>query len=457
MSRKGMGIVLSMLVCGLISVPALGDSHVRIVRLSLTEGGVSVDRGTGQFEKAILNLPITQGMKLRTSDDGRAEVEFEDGSTLRLTPDTSVQFPELSLKDSGTKVSLVQVSKGMAYVEATGNKNDELTIQFGQEKVQLTRGAHARVGVDKGGADLSVFKGDLEVDGPSGEVEVRKNQTAQFDFAKDSYKLAKKIQDAPEDDWDKQQDQYHQQYASKSYSNFSPYDYGTSDLTYYGNFFNAPGYGMLWQPFFVGAGWNPFMDGAWTFYPGFGFGWISAYPWGWVPFHYGSWMFLPSYGWAWQPGGVWTPMYTQMAVLNAPAGFVTPRAPASGTSTVFVGRRAGSVPSGSLNDKVVIRRNSAGLGVPRGEFGKMAKLSNKVEKRGAVTEHISTMPATGFGGMESRAGEGRGNSHNGISRAGQSRISEPRSSEPRGAESRGTPFPSAGTGRAHGSGAPPHR
>src|SRR5579864_5846567 len=433
------------LLCVLGTIPSLADSHVRIVRLSMVEGSVRVDRGSGQFEKAITNLPITQGMKLRTGYDGRAEVEFENGSTVRLAPESAIQFSDLSLRDSGTKVSGVEVTKGTAYVESNGSKDDELTVLFGQEKVAFTHAAHARVGVDKSGASFAVFKGDLDVDGPSGEIEVKKNQTADFDFSSnDRFTLAKKIQTEPEDDWDREQDQYHQRYASNSYNKYSPYAYGTSDLAYYGNFFNAPGYGMMWQPYFAGAGWDPFMDGAWSFYPGFGFGWVSAYPWGWTPYHYGTWVFLPGNGWAWQPGGVWMPMYTQVAVLNAPSGFAAPRAPATGTGTVIVNRGPASTIATRSGSKLVIRNNSAGIGVPRGQFDNLAKLSQKVQTRGTVTERVSTPPAAGFGSMSPRGGESRGGM----------RTSEPRASEPRISEPQAMSFPSASTTSSHGSSAP---
>ena len=414
----------------LVVLPALADSHVRIVRLSVVEGNVKVDRSTGQFEKAIVNLPVTQGMKLRTGDDGRAEVEFEDGSTLRLAPGTSVQFADLSLRDSGTKVSVVEVRKGTVYAESSGNKDAELTLRFGQEKVTLTRGSHVRLGVDERGATLAVLKGDLDVEAPSGEIALKKNQSADFDFsANDKLTLAKNIQREPEDDWDKQQDQYHQTYASKSYNSYSPYAYGTSDLGYYGNFFNAPGYGMLWQPYFVGAGWDPFMDGAWAFSPGFGFGWVSAYPWGWTPYHYGTWVFLAGSGWAWQPGGVWMPWYSQPVVLNAPAGFMAPHAPASGTGTVIVNRGPTSTVAGMSGSKLVIRNNSAGLGVPRGEFGNMSKLSAKVQSHGTVTEHVSApMSSPGFEPMSTRGGTTHGAAPR--SRASEAQISGSRMSGP---------------------------
>src|SRR5208282_3779479 len=103
------------------------------------------------------------------------------------------------------------------------------------------------------------------------------------------------------------QDQYQQQNAlrSSSYSSYSPYAYGVSDLNYYGSFSTLPGYGVMWQPYLVGMGWDPFMDGAWAFYPGFGYGWVSAYPWGWTPYHSGSWVFVNGRGWFWQAGGPW--------------------------------------------------------------------------------------------------------------------------------------------------------
>jgi len=44
---------------------------------------------------------VIEGCKLKTGKDGRAEVEFEDGSALRLAPDTEVDFTHLALGDDG--------------------------------------------------------------------------------------------------------------------------------------------------------------------------------------------------------------------------------------------------------------------------------------------------------------------------------------------------------------------
>src|SRR5579859_5962344 len=99
--RSNILIVAVFLV--IASLSAMADSHVRIVRLSYIEGAVQISHGAGgAYEKAIVNLPITEGAKLKTAD-GRAEVEFEDGSTLRIVADSTVEFSQLSLRDSGAK------------------------------------------------------------------------------------------------------------------------------------------------------------------------------------------------------------------------------------------------------------------------------------------------------------------------------------------------------------------
>jgi hypothetical protein len=382
----------------LAALPAFSDSHIRIVRLSYVEGEVQIDRNTGKYEKAIVNLPITEGVRLRTGGDARAEVEFEDGSTLRLASDTTLQFPHLSLQTSGTKVSSVALVSGTIYLDYPGAKNNEMSLEVGREKLALVRAAHLRVQAGDKGTTVAVFKGEVRVQAPSGEVEVKKNQSADFDGFDDKAQISRNIDEMPLDSWDKQQSQYHQRYSSNSYDNYSPYAYGTSDLAYYGSFFSAPGYGMMWQPYFIGAGWDPFMNGAWAYSPGFGFGWVSAYPWGWTPFHYGAWVFLPGYGWAWQPGGAWTPWYSQPVLRNAPAGFVAPHAPAAmagGTSIVTVNRGPASTLAGKSTNKVVIRNNSAGLGVPRGEVANLRKVSQNVQQRGMATTHVHTAPASG--------------------------------------------------------------
>jgi uncharacterized protein DUF6600/FecR-like protein len=399
MSKSGIKLLMTAIFVSLLliipsfMVSAFADSQARVVRLSEVQGEVKIDRNLGQgYEKAFLNLPITQGAKLQTKD-GRAEVEFEDGSTLRITPDTVLEFPQLSLRDSGAKVSGVHLQEGTVYVNFAGAKDDEFTLTFAHEKLSLAQSAHLRIGIADVTATVAVFKGDAKIEGDSGTVAVSKNHTATFDLADgDSSNLAKDVEPDPFDAWDKQQDDYHQQYASNSYSSYSPYAYGTSDLNYYGNFFNAPGYGMVWQPYFAGVGWDPFMNGAWAFAPGFGYGWVSGYPWGWTPYHYGSWAYLPTYGWAWQPGGTWAG-WTGPRTIHPPTNFVAPQPPSNpGLGTIIVNRGPMPRPVGRAFSRLEISQNSAGLGIPRGGVKNLNQLSSAVQKQGFATAKVHTAP-----------------------------------------------------------------
>lgn len=374
---------LVLFAVSVLSLPALADSQARIVRLSDVQGPVQIDKNTGLgFENAFINLPITQGTHLRTGATGRAEVEFEDGSSMRLTPNTTVEFSEMGLSDSGQRISEINLVEGMMYVDWLGK--DDLTLNFSREKLSLDHSARFRVDTSTEVANLAVFKGDVEVEGPNGKLAVEKKKTATFDAADDDKStIVDKIVDAPLDSWDKEAVAYHDQYAK---NNSSPYGYGVSDLNYYGAYTDVPGYGMMWQPFFTGVGWDPFMDGAWGWYPGFGYMFASAYPWGWMPYRYGAWMFIPGYGWGWQPGGWGTwqsvPIYRPTTLVH-----VTPLvAPTNGaTKTVLVGKAVAS--TAWMGARYTVHAGSAGLGIPRGSINNLNHLNHQVAKAGFVQIH----------------------------------------------------------------------
>ncbi|MBV8049718.1 MAG: FecR domain-containing protein [Acidobacteriaceae bacterium] len=357
------------------------------MRLSEVEGNVQIDRNTGQgFENAFVNLPLTQGVKIRTQGRGQAALEFEDGSSVRLAPETSVEISQLVLRDSGDKFSSIKLQEGTAYVNFLGAKDNVLEVTFARESLTLTQAVHLRVAMADVDATIAVFKGQASITGPKGAIEVNKNHTGSFDLLDDHSTVASGVDELAYDSWDKQQAQYQQQYSTKSGSGYAANGYDTADLNYYGNFFNAPGYGTLWQPYFIGAGWDPFMNGAWAFYPGLGYSWASAYPWGWTPYHCGGWTYLSAYGWAWQPGGACMPFSTVPVILRAPAGFVRPRPPLLPGRRIFPSNR-GPMPV-HTGDKVQIASNSAGVGIPRGSIRNLGQLSTRVEQTGLVTTKV---------------------------------------------------------------------
>jgi hypothetical protein len=373
------------LACALFTLPAAAGSQARIVRLSDVQGGVQIDKNTGLgFENAFLNLPITQGAQLRTQDNGRAEIEFEDGSTLRITPNTSIQFDTLNVNDAGKHISTVNLVQGRAYVNWLGKSGDEFTLAFAQDKIQLAQPAHFRVNASPSAAEVASFKNELEVTTPSGETKIEKRKMVAFDADSDRPAAAKSFEEDAFDQWDDQAISYHDQYSK---NNSTPYGYGYSDLNYYGSFTSFPGYGLLWQPYFTGAGWNPFMDGAWSWYPGMGYMWASAYPWGWMPYYYGNWVFAPGFGWGWQPGG-WNSWQGGIHYVGAAATFRAPVAPTGTVNSVVVGRGA-SAATPVVTPHMLLTSGSAGLGIARGSLDNMRHLNVQVAKSGSVELHAA--------------------------------------------------------------------
>jgi hypothetical protein len=407
LSRFGM-VLLTAAACTVLALPALADSQARIVRLSDVQGSVQIDKNTGLgFENAFLNLPITQGTQLKTRDRGRAEIEFEDGSTLRLTPNTTVEFSTLGVDEAGKRISVISLVDGMAYVNWLGK--DDFSLNFLKEKLALDRAAHFRVETSAKLATLAVFKGEADVEGPAGKVAVDKKKTATFDAADDDkYAVADKVAEAPLDSWDKEASEYHQQYAK---NNSSPYGYGVSDLNYYGAYSNVPGYGMMWQPFFTGVGWDPFMDGAWSFYPGMGYMFASSYPWGWMPYRYGNWMMVPGMGWMWQPGGYGNWMTVPRFAGTLPANFHPLVAPVDVTGkTVAVGR--GGSTSSPHESFLMVKSGSAGMGIARGSVEGLKDLNRAVAKNGFAR----VSPAPQFGGSSAMS-SGLGPAHSSVAAA----------------------------------------
>jgi hypothetical protein len=375
-------LFLTFATCTCLALPAIADSQARIVRLSDVQGSVQINKNSGLgFENAFVNLPITQGVQLRTGATGRAEIEFEDGSSMRLGPNTSIEFSHLGVDDSGKRASEINLTDGMAYVNWMGK--DDFALNFSREKISLDHAAHFRVDTSAEAAHLAVFKGDVDVEGPAGKLTVEKKKTANFNAADDDKStVANNVKEMPLDEWDRQATEYHDQYAK---NNQTPYGYGVSDLNYYGTYSNVPGYGMMWQPFFTGGGWDPFMDGAWGWYPGFGYMFASAYPWGWMPYMYGNWAYAPGYGWGWQPGGFtkWHPVPLYTPTTLAHVSLAVPTA-ASG-KTVFVGKGGAT---GALSaSQLTIRGGTAGLGIARGSLTDMKSLNHQVAKSGFAEVH----------------------------------------------------------------------
>lgn len=147
--QAGRGAFLIVLA---VAVLAWGDSFVRIVRISDLSGPVQVSRPSpGQtalrrWTPAILNAPIVEGEEVRTLDGGKAVVQLECGSALRLTPNSELSFPRLRLRSDGVHVTQLDLVSGIAFfaVQKADAREFQVTVS-GHDIATLDGAAEVRV------------------------------------------------------------------------------------------------------------------------------------------------------------------------------------------------------------------------------------------------------------------------------------------------------------------------
>jgi FecR protein len=336
-----------LLAAALASVAYSQDNNnVRAVRISAIEGTVQILDDNGVvFDQAHANMPVTQDMHLKTGSDGRAEVQFEDGSVARITPNSAISFDQLQRTSEGNTVTQIQAVAGLTYYEFN-NRGGKYTVRFGPYTASSTKSSIFRVAVDQNPAQIAVMHGAVHVDtGNDGGLDVLTSQTATLDM-KDtaSYDVAQSITADSWDQWNSDRDQQLSQMGARATMaramGGNPDDPAWSDLDANGNWYDMPGYGMGWMPAGVGSGWDPFGSGYWGYYPSYGYTWISANSWGWLPYHCGAWNYFNSPGWVWFPGNCgwgafgngWYPVAT---VWNCPPNYRVPARPVTPARAPF--------------------------------------------------------------------------------------------------------------------------
>jgi hypothetical protein len=279
------------------------QSPASVARVSFVQGGVQVlSGGQTDFQQAVMNMPLLQGSRLQTGGDGQAEIEFNDGSVARLTPNSSLQMQALT----GNQVQLQQLS-GLAYYELNvGQGHPSYSIQFADAEATATSNTIFRLSLDSV-PEVAVMSGSVHLEGAQfPALDVSQSQTLRLAPENGApYSVAQGVNPDSWDQWNQDRDQAISQEAAEQTpvrdSSGASENENWNDLDYYGNWYPVPDYGNVWVPSGVDVNWDPYGYGYWGFYGGFGYTWISAYPWGWLPYHCGGWNYF-SFGWGWVPG-----------------------------------------------------------------------------------------------------------------------------------------------------------
>ncbi len=313
--RFGVGgfLALVMLVLGL--TPGCGhafdDPPVRAVRLSYLQGTVRVVRADGSgADPGQMNMPLTEGQRVTTDEDGQAEVEFEDGSLLRIPPQSSVVLLRLGISADGRFETRVALLKGLVYAGLRAAPRYSYRLDAGGDAVTPVTNAVIRVMLDQPPAEVAVLEGTAHVERVGGyQVDVGAGESMRGDAAGNGrYFLSQRVEHNSWDDWNEEREQAAANDLAARTAARNGYagdqGYGWSDLDANGTWYDAGQGGPVWQPFDAGvSGFDPYGYGSWVYTTGPGYVWSSGYSWGWTPFRCGSWSYWGDFGWGWRPAG----------------------------------------------------------------------------------------------------------------------------------------------------------
>ena len=293
------------------STPAVaGQPAARAVRLSSVDGQVQISQGTEVLaSQALANTPLFEGTQITTAEDGRAEVQFEDGSVARISPNSSLTLGTLR-QQGGTMQTDLILNSGLGYFEIQNSgQPNTIRVHFGNDVATASGFTVLRVNLDYPPGEVAVFSGNVHVDGGSAlALDLHGGESVKLNGTEPgNYVVAETIEPDSWDTWNSDRDQaLTAQEADQTSATSSMPQSGNpawSDLNSNGNWYNVPGQGYVWSPYAAtSADWDPYGCGSWMWTPRFGYIWVSCESWGYMPYAFGTWSFYDGFGWGWAPG-----------------------------------------------------------------------------------------------------------------------------------------------------------
>jgi len=282
---------------------AQADPPGRVGRLAELQGDVSIyDNAQGQWIPAVRNRPLTDGDRVSTAGDGRAEMQV-GSTTLRLGEGSELEV--LQLDDQHLSFQLH--SGELALRTRSSEVAAETDIVTAEAVLRPQRSGHFRIDRVDDTTYASSWRGELRVAPPDGGADeafvIDNGRRAEIWRDASSNRLRHEWSQAPDDDfaaWAQRADEDDERSVSNRY--VSPEMTGADDLDRNGAWEQSSDYGAVWIPRVVPVGWAPYRYGHWTWIAPWGWTWVDDAPWGFAPFHYGRWVNWRG-RWCWTPGG----------------------------------------------------------------------------------------------------------------------------------------------------------
>jgi hypothetical protein len=302
MTRNLLLLATAALLCPSMSVAPIADVSAPPAHVVVIDGAASLTRD-GREEAVVAGTALIEGDALQT-DDARVEVGLADGSDLYLDAGSHADL------QSGSHFRLFAGYATLVVTESA-DRGSPFRVDTPAASVLVDGPGEYRVAVlaDSAGApavtELAVVRGSARLESASGNVFVRTGERA----------LAREAEPpSPGEPFNSARwsafdrwvaDRRSGRETSRSASYLPPeVEMYAPAFDRYGTWGDMPGYGAVWYPTAIGAGWRPYFNGHWDSVGRFGWLWVGAEPWGWPTHHFGHWGFHRG-SWFWRPGRIW--------------------------------------------------------------------------------------------------------------------------------------------------------
>ena len=280
---------------------ASADPPARVARVAYTNGAVSFSpAGENDWVQATMNRPLITGDRLWADAGARAELQI-GSAVIHVSGSTDTTL--LNLDD---RVAQLQLAQGTLKVRVRRlDPNDVFEVDTPNLAFSIRRPGEYRVDVDPDGNATTVVvrSGQAEVYGEGAAYVIDARQSYRFAGTglRDYDRYAALPQPDEFDRWSDDRNRRGDNSASARYVSRDVIGY--EDLDEYGTWRADEGYGNVWVPTHVVAGWAPYRDGHWAWIDPWGWTWVDDAPWGFAVSHYGRWANIRG-TWGWVPGPV---------------------------------------------------------------------------------------------------------------------------------------------------------
>lgn len=304
------GSILMLLLSFGITLSNAAEPELGGGRISLVQGQVLIQiKDEGEWTEASVNFPVADGDRIMTERDGRVELNFKNGTYVRIGEISLLDIIALGFDRGKPFIHLNQL-EGRIYVNhrPINEEASSLYIDLPYGVLSSYVPSRFRIDLTSSEARISVLEGSVEFKRDGRPIPLTQGKTL---IAKEGG-YAEVVQLYGRDEWDRWNEARDNELLQRRYAQkylppeLEPYGY---ELEGNGRWFYTPEYQYVWVPTVV-VGWAPFQYGSWAWRRGV-YCWVPREPWGWVPFHYGRWVHLRNHGWAWVPpvrhATIWNP------------------------------------------------------------------------------------------------------------------------------------------------------